>query len=97
MKWLFCGQHYPRLAIGKRFLNIMVVSIETLRHFVLLISFWKIIISGEVSTCSSNATVYENTGIERCPEESSLALILFAIYMIFTNVLLLSLLIAMFR
>ncbi len=50
-----------------------------------------------MASCSSNRTVWENTDIDRCPEESWLALILFAAYMIFTNVLLLSLLIAMFR
>ncbi len=54
-------------------------------------------VTGDVTPCSKNATIYEQTGIERCPEESWLALTLFAGYMIFTNVLLLSLLIAMFR
>ncbi|CAH1793997.1 unnamed protein product, partial [Owenia fusiformis] len=55
------------------------------------------LVEGELEGCTSNETIWRNDPeAERCPEESSLAIILFAIYMMVSNVLLLNLLIALF-
>ena len=51
--------------------------------------------TGDVPDCTFNVTAEPD--LERCPEENALVIILFAVYMIMTNVLLLNLLIAMFR
>ncbi|KAI0222453.1 Transient receptor potential cation channel subfamily M member-like 2 [Lamellibrachia satsuma] len=53
-------------------------------------------IEGDIGTCSFNRSIYADPNVERCPEKSWLAIILFAVYMIMSNVLLLNLLVAMF-
>ncbi len=70
-----------------------------LTMFVVSINYmYQILFLGDVGECSKNSTIYENSDdIERCPEESWLVIVMFAIYMIMTNILLLNLLIAMFR
>ena len=54
-------------------------------------------VTGDIGECSSNHSLYSDPSVVRCPEKSWLALVLFAVYMIMSNVLLLNLLIAMFR
>ena len=53
--------------------------------------------AGDIGTCSFNSSIYADPNVERCPEKSWLAIVLFAVYMIMSNVLLLNLLVAMFR
>ncbi|KAI0224224.1 hypothetical protein LSAT2_024758 [Lamellibrachia satsuma] len=53
---------------------------------------------GETGDCSFNQTVYDNRqDIKRCAKHSWVATLLFAIYMVITNVIFLNLLIALFR
>ena len=53
--------------------------------------------AGDVGECyTDEAELLVDPDLDRCPEESWLAILLFAVYMILTNVLLLNLLIAMF-
>ena len=59
----------------------------------------KIVVSlGDVEGCAHNISVWANNPeIPRCPQNNWLALILVAVYLMFVNILLLNLLIAMFR
>lgn len=47
--------------------------------------------------CTNNATIYATFPERRCPEERGVATLLMAVYVLFANVLLLNILIAMFR
>lgn len=47
--------------------------------------------------CTYNATIYATNPERRCPEERGVATLLMAVYVLFANVLLLNILIAMFR
>lgn len=46
--------------------------------------------------CTNNATIYATFPERRCPEEQDVAVLLMAVYVLFANVLLLNILIAMF-
>ena len=52
--------------------------------------------AGDIGTCSSNRSIIADPNVERSPETSWLAIVVFAVYMIMSNVLLLNLLVAMF-
>jgi transient receptor potential cation channel subfamily M protein 2 len=54
--------------------------------------------TGDVPGCSRNATIYDDpsNGATRCPQKSWLALVMYAVYILVTNILLINLLIAMF-
>ena len=54
-------------------------------------------VAGDIGECSFNRSLYSKPDVQRCPEKSWLAIVLFAAYMIMSNVLLLNLLVAMFR
>ena len=54
--------------------------------------------TGNVPGCSYNESVYDSdSGVPRCPQDNALVMVLYAIYVLLTNILLINLLIAMFR
>ena len=59
-----------------------------------LVCIYCLSVTGDMRGCSNNQSVPFD---ERCPQQTTLVLLLLAVYMIMTHVLLLNLLIAMFR
>ncbi len=102
--WKVCGiakqATEPRISLvgimGNRRSSCVFSSVSCRSTYIYILSLYCVHV-GNVDDCSNNKTVYGNTDISRCPEKSWLAVIMFAAYMIMTNILLLNLLIAMFR
>ena len=69
-------------------------GLSILLRLLFIVSFYTIS-TGDVEGCTYNTTAEPD--LNRCPKENRLVILLFALYMILTNVLLLNLLIAMFR
>ena len=56
------------------------------------------LIGETLQTCENNEMIWRaNGGEDRCPEKNEMVPIMAAVYLLFTNILLVNLLIAMFR